>query len=273
MEYLNLGCGYRFISSSEWLNVDLVPANSEVVKCNFLKGIPLETGRFDLVYHSHVLEHFTKEDGKVFIQECFRVCKPGGRIRIALPNLELIAQEYLKHLTLALSGDQMAQDNYDWILLEMYDQTVRKSSGGEMLNYLSASNLLNKNYIEGRIGLLDRSLSNGTKGSENHRKPRFERALTKHSIEHAVSRFVDIFRYLLLGKSGFNYYTTGRFRAGGEIHQWMYDRFSLSRLLMETGFVEVKTFSALTSGIASWADYGLDDPNESASLFIEGRKP
>jgi hypothetical protein len=32
----------------------------------------------------------------------------------------------------------------------------------------------------------------------------------------------------------------GSFRLGGEIHMWMYDRFSHSRLLREVGFEDIE---------------------------------
>ena len=68
----------------------------------------------------------------------------------------------------------------------------------------------------------------------------------------------------------------GRLRLGGEVHQWMYDHFSLSILLKELGFVEVKKVDAFTSDILDWQDYNLDIKNGETrkpdSLFIEARK-
>lgn len=34
--------------------------------------------------------------------------------------------------------------NYDWIMLEMYDQTVRNYSGGQMAEFLKQPHLINE---------------------------------------------------------------------------------------------------------------------------------
>jgi SAM-dependent methyltransferase len=272
MELLNLGCGYKYVSGSGWLNVDLSPATSEVKKCNFLHGIPFESNRFDLVYSSHVLEHFKKEDGEMFIRECFRVCKSGGRIRIVLPDLEKIAREYLNQLELSVSGDEEAQWNYDWIMLEMYDQAVRSTAGGGMSQYLAKPDGWNFSYVEKRIGPLSQFVGRVRSRTEETRAPQNLKFLFTRSMRRLLLSFGDVLRRIILGKRGFYYYCNGRFRAGGEIHQWMYDRYSLSRLLTKSGFTDIKVFSADTSGMENWRKFGLDDCNESASLYIEGRK-
>ena len=78
MKYLNLGCGSSFLTMSEWTNLDFTSSGESVIAHNLLNGIPYSDNYFDLVYHSHVLEHFSKDDGEAFIAECFRVLKPGG---------------------------------------------------------------------------------------------------------------------------------------------------------------------------------------------------
>ena len=58
----------------------------------------------------------------------------------------------------------------------------------------------------------------------------------------------------------------------------MYDRFSLRRLLTETGFVEAAVTTASDSRIEGFAAYGLDveaggQVRKPDSLFVEARKP
>jgi hypothetical protein len=72
----------------------------------------------------------------------------------------------------------------------------------------------------------------------------------------------------------------GDTRKIGQIHQWMYDRFSLKRILEHAGFIDIRMESADTSRIANWKDYFLDtckdgsiyNPNP-GSLYMEGMKP
>ena len=78
---LNLGCGTRFHRS--WTNIDFSSSDKSVIAHNLLKGIQYNDNFFDVVYHSHVLEHFTKSDAKKFLLECFRVLKPNGHFSIS----------------------------------------------------------------------------------------------------------------------------------------------------------------------------------------------
>ena len=58
---------------------------------------------------------------------------------------------------------------------------------------------------------------------------------------------------------------------------WMYDRFSLSRLLRQVGFDGIRKLDPFTSDIPDWSRYELDVkeglPFDPASLFMEARKP
>jgi SAM-dependent methyltransferase len=274
MKLLNLGCGHKYVKDAHWINADMDPASADVQQCNFLNGIPFPDNQFDLVYHSHVLEHFQKNDGAAFIRECYRICKPGGMIRIAMPNLEVIAQEYLAALSKAAGGDAQAAADYDWMLLEMYDQTVRNNSGGAMLEYLTQPQLPNPDFVFRRIGGGGRKWREQflQKASGEITKPSKLALALKHPAR-AWDKIYDAFLRIILGKKRFQYYQTGKFRNGGEIHQWMYDRFSLERLLTAVGFTQVKVQTAQSSYHADWAAYQLDDPEENASIFIEAIKP
>lgn len=92
-EYLNLGCCNRYCLG--WTNVDCVSHSSAVISHDLSKGIPFKDASFQVVYHSHLLEHFSKNCGQGLLLECFRVLKPGGIIRVAVPDLERIVREYL----------------------------------------------------------------------------------------------------------------------------------------------------------------------------------
>jgi predicted SAM-dependent methyltransferase len=123
LKLLNLGCGNRFHPA--WTNVDFVSTNSVVIAYDLNKGINYPDASYDVVYHSHLLEHFAKNDAERFISECFRVLRPGGIVRVAVPDLEKLAKIYLETLENACDGVTGQAANYEWIMLHLYDQTVR----------------------------------------------------------------------------------------------------------------------------------------------------
>lgn len=66
----------------------------------------------------------------------------------------------------------------------------------------------------------------------------------------------------------------GDARERGETHQWMYDRFNLTALLLSSGFVEPVVQSFASSAIPNWEKIGLDfNENgreyKSGSLYME----
>lgn len=91
---LNLGCGGSLKKSTDketWVNTDIIPLNKSVVKvdCRFLKIFKNE--EFDIVYASHILEHISRQQCKSTLKEWVRVLKRGGKIKICVPNLDMIA--------------------------------------------------------------------------------------------------------------------------------------------------------------------------------------
>jgi SAM-dependent methyltransferase len=58
-------------------------------------SLPFADKCADAIYASHTLEHLYYYDAKKLIKECFRILKPGGSIRIVVPNLNDFILEYL----------------------------------------------------------------------------------------------------------------------------------------------------------------------------------
>jgi predicted SAM-dependent methyltransferase len=72
-KYINLGCVSHF--HEDWVNVDFVVTGKDVIAHNLNLDIPFENDTFEVVYHSHVLELFSKDKVDFFIRECYRVLK------------------------------------------------------------------------------------------------------------------------------------------------------------------------------------------------------
>lgn len=278
---LNLGCGSRFCKDSSWTNIDFSSSSNKVISHNLLQGLPFPDGMFDAVYHSHLLEHFTKEDGGQFIKECFRVLKAEGVLRIAVPDLQEICRLYLDALEKIESGDFALSSKYEWIKLEMYDQSVRTVSGGKMVEYLCQTSLPDKEFIISRIGSVGRDIIESVNTSKFENKaigyaPTWKQWVGK--IKRLPKKIRDMLILMVLNENQRKALRIGLFRLSGELHQWMYDSYSLRVLLNNAGFRNILRCSATESSILHWSTYSLDtDPDgfehAPSSLYMEGVKP
>ena len=59
------------------------------------KPLPFDANSMEAIYSSHTLEHLYLEEAKRLLKECYRVLKPGGILRIVLPDLKAMVQEYI----------------------------------------------------------------------------------------------------------------------------------------------------------------------------------
>ncbi len=283
-KYVNLGCGQRF--QSGWTNIDYTSSAAGVMGHDLSKGIPLPDESSQLVYLSHLLEHFPRKDAGVFLKECHRVLEAGGIIRVVVPDLEAIAQTYLEALNKAAAGESNWDAHYEWMMIEMYDQAVRNNGGGLMAEYLRQKDIANEEFVFKRCGFEARKLRQAARrdtsvddGSDV--KTRSQTESFVHKISDRIKLIPLSLRELLLIKLlGKEYHALniGRFRLSGEIHQWMYDRYSLRYLLGSCGFVKITQRSAFESYLPDWTSQNLDtDPDGTVykpdSLYMEAIKP
>jgi len=57
--------------------------------------LPHADGSVDAIRASHCLEHFPHKDVPVVLAEWVRALKPGGELRLAVPNFQKVAEDYL----------------------------------------------------------------------------------------------------------------------------------------------------------------------------------
>jgi SAM-dependent methyltransferase len=74
----------------------LVPWEPHIVRQDLTKPLPFADGTVDAVYSSHFLEHIYMSDAQSILAECHRVLRPGGILRLALPDGEAWARELLE---------------------------------------------------------------------------------------------------------------------------------------------------------------------------------
>jgi hypothetical protein len=163
-----------------------------------------------------------------------------------------------------VAGDETASHDYDWLMLELYDQTVREQSGGDMLAYLRQNPIPNESFVYAQIGEEGRELVRALR--QQNSSTLLHRAAAAESIPHRLVTKLHALPALakrrllwwVLGADGVRALEVGRFRLGGEPHHWMYDRYSLARLLQETGFGDPAVCGPSSSQIPGWSDFHLD---------------
>jgi SAM-dependent methyltransferase len=280
MNYLNLGCGKRF--HPDWTNVNFTTTGSDVIAHDLTQGIPFPDASFDVIYHSHILEHFSKFQAPLFLKDCYRVLRPQSVIRIAVPDLEQIIRSYIFALEQALSDSQEAAYNYNWLLLELFDQIVRNHSGGDVVAYLRQAYIPNEAFILRRQGTEAKNLIESGRQSlqtPSSPDPWFKRTFRPtYQFLRDPNYRREAFLKRFLRSTDYQALQIGRFRQGGEVHQWMYDRYSLAKLLEDYGFQQIVQRTATESYIPNWVDFNLDTELDGSvykpdSLFMEAIKP
>lgn len=126
---INLGCGQT--RPKGWVNTDsslnswiqnlplfdkigdkLLSSVSYDSKANYMdlrNHWKFANNSVDVVYGSHVFEHLDSVTGKLFLNEAYRVLKPGGIIRLVVPDLHQLTQIYLDR---SKSGDVSATSDF-----------------------------------------------------------------------------------------------------------------------------------------------------------------
>lgn len=277
IKMLNIGCGPTF--HPDWINLDIASSNPSVLAVNINCGLPFLADTLDVCYSSHVLEHLDRHAAQNLINECMRVLKKNGAIRLVVPDLEGIAREYVRIIDAISLGDKKKFSEYDWILLEMYDQVVRNNSGGEMVRFLNGLGQNDRAFVSSRIGIEAEKFWALKQPPHKNIQLNYlaRRGVFLSLFKGLRERLAGFFVRLLAGKQAFESLKIGLFRNSGEVHQWMYDKYSLTRLLEQAGFVDVKVCSSMESRIPRFGDYSLDNLNgvvrKPDSLFIEASKP
>lgn len=266
MLMLNLGCGDRFRPG--WRNFDFVGCDGAVESHNLLEELPFDDDSVDVIYHSHVLEHFTQGDARTFLGHCHRKLKPGGVIRVVVPDLENICREYLKVLERAVDGSAEDREKHGWMTIELMDQMVRTKPGGEMADFWNRAIVSNDramiDYVRERTGRKLELLSDPGDLSQRRVTFRgFKQILLLGYLKLVQLLVPQPIREVVFDRTPF-----------GEKHRWMYDRYSLKELLESVGFVNVQFFGPEASSIPCFVDYHLDSeedhqPYKRSSLYCE----
>lgn len=78
----------------DWLNTNIMCITKGDIFLDASVRFPFDDNTFDYIFSEHQIEHLNYVQGLVMLKQCFRVLKPGGKIRITTPNLESFINLY-----------------------------------------------------------------------------------------------------------------------------------------------------------------------------------
>ncbi len=82
-----------------WLNTDISLDHKSLVYLDATRRFPFKDNTFDYVLSEHMIEHLPYEGAQLMLRECLRVLKPGGRVRVATPDMRVLLALHLKEKT------------------------------------------------------------------------------------------------------------------------------------------------------------------------------
>jgi len=78
---IHVGCGGNILEGFD---------NTDFDKVDITKPLPWGDNIADLIFAEHVVEHINIQQALGFFSECYRVLKPGGILRVCVPQLNRI---------------------------------------------------------------------------------------------------------------------------------------------------------------------------------------
>lgn len=92
---VNVACGPHVLPG--FVSLDLFPCGPEVVGWDCRRRLPLAAGSADGIRAEHFIEHLEpREELPAFLTDCLRVLRPGGVLRVIVPDAERFVQAYCR---------------------------------------------------------------------------------------------------------------------------------------------------------------------------------
>ena len=130
---LHLGCGKKVIPG--WINIDAAPQFFNVHLDDVSTLNTVDDATAEEIYACHVLEHFGRNEVGSVLETWFRKLKPGGVIRVSVPNIEAVFEKYQQGVPLSsllglLYGGQRNEYDYHKIGFDFNSLSFIMSSVG-----------------------------------------------------------------------------------------------------------------------------------------------
>ena len=130
---IELGSGNRKMLG--WIGIDMT--DSSDITMVIENKIPFQNDTVDEIYTSHMLEHFYYREMVDVLKECLRILKPGGRIRIAVPDASIYISGYF-------NANEFNVSHYC-----RYQPGYHKNSRIDIINYIAFVNMYHRYMFDG----------------------------------------------------------------------------------------------------------------------------
>jgi predicted SAM-dependent methyltransferase len=156
---LHLGCGSK--TPEGWINLDgswnawsrkypmvrkvlktfrILPVrllniqwNPDILIHDVRKPLRFQDNSLEAIYASHLLEHLYLEEAKRLLKECFRILKPGGVLRMVVPDLRAIVLEYMGEKPFGDSSEEMEADSRGDRLNKRFSMRSQEPPSGNLI--------------------------------------------------------------------------------------------------------------------------------------------
>lgn len=90
--YLNLGSGPKLLDG--FINLDFFGTPGIDFGADLRHPLKIASSALDGIFCEHTLEHLSYRDADRLLSECHRLLRPGKRLRIVVPDLQLFLENY-----------------------------------------------------------------------------------------------------------------------------------------------------------------------------------
>jgi len=194
---IHFGCGHNRLDG--WINVDLDRSCTPDVVADLRKNLPFKSQSVDYIHSEDLVEHLSLEEGTLFFEECHRVLKESGVMRLLTPDLYRIAKRYLKR-------DKELIKQYEGVIASLGLPPLKTRKVAEIFN--AGMRLGGHTFLyDGEIltDILKSVRFEPRKVCFNYSEEVELRGLDIRSPETGISLYYDCYKSEKIGKSSFSF--------------------------------------------------------------------
>lgn len=124
--FMNFGCGKNY--QKGWINIDGENNGDFNIFFTTQTILPFESSTFDGIFSEHFIEHIDLSTGVHFMQESFRLLKPGGVLRVVCPNLD--------YIILGIDADKMLKLKEMFVGVGDFNRAPSEIPDAEVINWM-----------------------------------------------------------------------------------------------------------------------------------------